>query len=381
MAKDEKFVPLYKTIYSDLRRQIMSGELAPHTPLPLQGEIAKQYNTSEITSRRALTELAKDQWIYRVKGKGSFVMEQTGKIREQADAAPMDKVYFIHPRANSHIFNHRFFSDMLEGIHDCCERNGIAFSIGEVDDDLRLPADKNAGCILLTHVTNVQEIGLDTLSRWMEERRKLVTVHFYYPHLRLPYVISDNLTGGYLSTQHLLALGHERIGIILTGKSQLELNQEFSLRLQGYKLALDQHRIPLDPQLVVTVDGQQETEDMGYAGFRRLMELERPPTAVFATSDMKAIGAMRAAQDMGLDVPGQMSVVGYDNLAVSPYLSPPLTTVDQNARQLGVRAVEMLLLEQAEDEDYVVKDEIVPRLIVRGSTAAPGAGRQAGTSR
>lgn len=375
MTKEEKFVPLYKTIYTDLKRQILSGELAPHTLLPLQGEIARQYNTSEITSRRALTELAKDRLIYRVKGKGSFVMEQAGNIPEHADAAPMDKVYFIHPRANSQIFNHRFFSDMLEGIHDCCEKNGIAFRICELDDDLRLPADRNAGFILLTHVPNAREFSLDTLSRWKEERRRLVTVHFYYPHLRLPYVISDNLTGGYLSTQHLLALGHERIGIILTGKTQLELNQEFSLRLQGYKLALNQHRTPLDPQLVVTVDGQQETEDMGYAGFRRLMALERPPTAVFATSDMKAIGVLRAAQDMGIDVPEQMSVVGYDNLAVSPYLSPPLTTIDQNARQIGIRAVDILLLEQAEDEDNLVKDEIVPRLIVRGSTAAPGAGR------
>lgn len=375
MTKEEKFVPLYKTIYTELKQQILSGVLKPHTPLPLQGEIARQYNTSEITSRRALTELAKDQLIYRVKGKGSFVMEHTGKIQELANTAPMNKVYFIHPRSNSHIFSHRFFSDMFEGIHECCERNGIAFSIREVDDDLRLPDDRNAGFILLTHVPNAREFSLDTLSRWKEERRKLVTVHFYYPHLRLPYVISDNLTGGYLSTQHLLALGHERIGIILTGKTQLELNQEFSLRLQGYKLALNQHHIPIDPQLVVTVDGRQETEDMGYAGFRSLMALEQPPTAVFATSDTKAIGVLRAAQDMGIKVPGQMSVVGYDNLSVSPYLSPPLTTIDQNARQLGIRAVEILLLEQAEDEDYLVKDEIVPRLIERGSTAAAKAQR------
>ncbi|GAA3413382.1 GntR family transcriptional regulator [Paenibacillus hodogayensis] len=371
MTKDDKFVPLYKTIYTDLKQQILSGKLTPNTPLPLQGEIARQYNTSEITSRRALTELAKDRLIYRVKGKGSFVMEHAGNIPEHADTGSMDKVYFIHPRSNSHNFNHRFFSDMFEGIHECCERNGIAFSISEVDEDLRLPDDRNAGFILLTHVPNAREFSLDTLSRWKEEGHKVVTVHFYYPHLRLPYVISDNLTGGYLSTQHLLALGHERIGIILTGKTQLELNQEFSLRLQGYKLALNQHRIPLDPELVVTVDGQQEREDMGYAGFRSLMALEQPPTAVFATSDTKAIGVLRAAQDMGINVPGQMSVVGYDNLAVSPYLSPPLTTIDQNARQLGIRAVEMLLLEQAEDKDYLVKDEIVPRLIVRGSTAAP----------
>lgn len=370
MTKAGKFVPLYQSIYTDLKQQILSGKLAPHTPLPLQGEIAKQYGTSEITSRRALTELAKDRLIYRVKGKGSFVADCAGDDPEQADRAPLNTVYFIHPRSHASMFEHRFFSDMFEGIHECCARNGIAFSISEIDDALRLPDHANAGYILLTHVPKAEEFRLDTLSRWKEERHRLVTVHFYYPHLRLPYVISDNLTGGYLATQHLLALGHKRIGIVLTGPSQLELNQEFSLRLQGYKLALNQHRIPLDPELVVTVDGQQETEDMGYAGFSRLMALAEPPTAIFATSDMKAIGVIRAAQDMGLTVPEQMSVVGYDNLAVSPYLSPPLTTIDQNSRQLGIRAVE-ILLELTEEQDSLIKDEIVPQLIVRGSTAAP----------
>ncbi|MDF2660442.1 MAG: GntR family transcriptional regulator [Paenibacillus sp.] len=374
MSKDEKFIPLYQIIFNELKDKIVSGELQPNTPLPLQGELAKIYKTSEITSRRALMELVKEELIYRVKGKGTFVAERTGPSSDSGRTGQIHNVYFVHPRTNMQVFNHRFFSDMLSGIQRFCEENDIDFCIWDLGPDMALPDDDNAGYIILTHLPQAQEIPMHKLSQWKAENRKMVTVHFYYPHLRLPYVISDNLTGGYLSTQHLLALGHQRIGIILTGKSQLELNQEFSLRLQGYKLALSQHRIELNPQLVVTMDGDQENEAMGYEGFRQLTAMDNPPTAIFATSDMKAIGAMRAARDLGWDIPGRMSLIGYDNLIISSFLSPQLTTIDQNAGTLGYRAAEIVLFDYPNAQNDLVKDEIVPRLVVRGSTAEPVSG-------
>ncbi|MDF2722307.1 MAG: GntR family transcriptional regulator [Paenibacillus sp.] len=372
MIKEDKFIPQYQIIVNDIREKIMSGELPPHTALPQQAELAKMYNTSEITSRRAFTELVKEELIYRVKGKGTFVAERSSHVAlPLSDSSmPIETVYFVHPRGDMTLFNHRFFSDMLNGIHQKCEENGVDFYTWDLGTDMQLPEDENAGYIVLTHLPQEQQIPLHKLSQWQSEKRRMVTVHFYYPHLQLPYVISDNLTGGYLSTQHLLALGHRRIGIILTGRSQLELNQEFSLRLQGYKLALSQHRIELDPKLIVTVDGEQESEAMGYEGFRQLMAVDNPPTAIFATSDMKAIGAMRAAKDSGLDIPGKISMIGYDNLIVSSYLSPPLTTIDRNACTIGCRAAEILFA-YAEDGHKLMKDEIVPKLVIRGSTAAP----------
>jgi len=206
------------------------------------------------------------------------------------------------------------------------------------------------------------------LSEWQEEKRRMVTVHFFYPHLGIPYVIVDNLTGGYLATHHLISLGHRDIGMILPGDSIVDINQEFSLRLQGYRLALSQHQIPFNQELVAVIPGENFA-DTGYQGFKALMSLEQPPTAVFAASDLKAIGAMNAAREMGIRVPEDVSVMGYDDLAMSEFANPALSTVNQNTRKLGERAAEILLFELKEGEDGQIREEIVPTVIVRDSTA------------
>nr|WP_010277257.1 GntR family transcriptional regulator [Paenibacillus senegalensis] len=358
---EHKKKPIYQHIVEDLKRKIKHGEITPDQPLPTQIELARMYNTSEISSRRALTELVNEGLIYRVRGKGSFLNHNSDMLSSNR-LMEIRKVYLLYRGVNLHMFNHRFYDGLLSGIHEVCEDNGVDFHIWEVGQNHELPPEEDEiGLICLPHV-----LSLDKIKLWKEENRRIVTVHFYYPHLQLPYVIGDNLTGGYLATEHLLSLGHKRIGVILTGKSRLEMNQEFTLRLEGYKLALSQHRIELDPDLVSVVIGDQEMEEMGEQGLAQLLELPNPPTAVFATSDYKALGAMRTARKLGLSIPADLSIVGYDDIMMSQYALPSLTTLNQNSETMGRRAAEILLFEWHKD---IAKDEIVPKLIVRDSTS------------
>ncbi|SFJ33260.1 LacI family transcriptional regulator [Paenibacillus sp. UNC496MF] len=352
--------PMYQYIMDDIKRKIETGRLKPHDQLPPQIDLANQYGTSEITTRRALSELVLAGYVYRIRGKGSFVQEHSAPSGAQA----MREIYFVHRDHDATNFNHPFFTDMFQGIRDVCARNGIGFHVWDMGEDYALPEDKQAGIVLLGNPS----FDLSRLAAWQTEGRKIVTVHFYYPHLGIPYVIVDNLTGGYLATQHLISHGHRRIGIILTGASILELNQEFSLRLQGYKLALSQHQIPFDPELVSVVSGEVESTSMGRTGFKQLMALPNPPTAVFATSDYKAMGALNGARELGLIVPEDVSVMGYDDVLISALTNPGLSTVNQNTRKLGERSAEILLFELKDAEVRSVKDEIVPALVIRGST-------------
>ena len=361
MEKSEK-TPMYQSIMNDIKRKIESGELKAHDPLPTQIDLAKEYNTSEITSRRALSDLVQEGYVYRIRGRGSFVSDNIGASETQ----DMKVIYFAHRNHEISGFGHPYFMDMFDGIRAVCEANGLIFHLWDIGEDYVLPNDRSAGIILLT---TEDDFDLSRLSVWQQENRRLVTVHFYYPHLGIPYVIVDNLTGGYLATQHLLSLKHERIGVILTGSSLLELNQEFSLRLQGYRLALSQHQIPFNQQLIAVISGKDEREEMGYAGFKQLMSLPEPPTAIFISSDYKALGAMKAARDMGLSIPGDVSIIGYDDLKISEFCYPRLTTVNQNTRKLGERAAEILLFELKDNGLRTVKDEIVPTLVLRDSTA------------
>jgi len=359
--KSSDKTPMYRYIMNDIKRRIDEGELKPHDPLPTQIELAKEYNTSEITSRRALSDLMQEGYVYRIRGKGSFIQETSSPESPK----PIRTIFFAYRNQEIRDFNHPFFSDMFAGIKAACEENGVEFHMWNIGENYSLPEDPHAGIILLT--TN-DSFDQTYLTAWQREKRKILTVHFYYPHLGIPYVIVDNLTGGFLATQHLLSLGHRRIGVILTGNSILELNQEFSLRLQGYRLALSQRQIPFDPSLVAVMSGGVELVGMGNEGFRQLMSLDEPPTAVFATSDYKAIGAIQAAREMGKRVPEDISVMGYDDVKVSEYTYPTLSTVNQNTYKLGERAAEILLYEMKDGEGRLLKDEIVPTLVQRSST-------------
>lgn len=364
--------PMYQYIMNDIKRKIESGVLKPHDPLPTQIELAKEYNTSEITSRRALSDLVQEGYVYRIRGKGSFIQEKpTGEVGKK----PIRSIYFAHKEVLARL-EHPFFNEMFDGIQEVCEENGVDFHLWDIGAAYELPADPDAGIILLT---NKDDFDLSRLTAWQQENRRIVTVHFYYPHLGIPYVIVDNLTGGYLVTQHLLSLGHKRIGVIVTGGSMLDINQEFSLRLQGYRLALSQHQIAFDHELVAFMSGDHERLEMGVEGFRRLMKLEQPPTAIFATSDYKALGAMEAARRMGLKVPEEISIIGYDDIKVSKYSYPTLSTVNQNTKKLGQRAAEILLFEFNASQNRLLKDEIVPTLVARDSTGyAPNKAKRGG---
>ncbi len=365
MDKSDK-TPMYRYIMNDIKRKIETGELKAHDPLPTQIDLAKEYHTSEITSRRALSDLVQEGYVYRIRGKGTFIRESAASDGPK----PIRTIFFAYQNHEVSDFNHPFFTDMFEGIKRTCEENGVAFHMWNIGNDYELPQDPYAGIVLLTTMDSFDQTRL---SAWQREKRRIVTVHFYYPHLGIPYVIVDNLTGGYLATQHLLSLGHRRIGVILTGNSILEINQEFSLRLQGYRLALSQRQIPFDPELVAIMSGDHERVGMGNDGFRRLMALKDPPTAIFATSDYKAFGAMNAAKELGMKVPEEISIMGYDDVKVSEYTYPTLSTVNQNTYKLGQRAAEILLHEMKDGDDRLLKDEIVPTLVQRGSTgAAPG---------
>lgn len=358
---------VYQHIIEDLKRQIAEGKIRHNEPLPTQIELARMYNTSEITSRRALAELANEGIISRTRGKGSFLKQETERTAYNGlqQRAELSQIYFVYNNEIASAYHHRFFSDLLTGIKEECELHGIPFYIWGMDDEFQMPEGDDIGIILHPHLKNGNEMPLDLLRQWKEEGKRLVTVHFYYPHLQIPYVIVDNFVGGYLATEHLLSLGHERIGIILTGKSPVEMNQEFALRLQGYKLALTQHRVAFDLELVCVLDGERESEQMGAEGLNRLMSLEQRPTAIFATSDSKAIGAIKAAGKRGLLVPDDVSIIGYDDILVSQFTIPSLTTINQNTLLLGKRAAQILLFERKSEQ---MRDEIVPQLIIRSST-------------
>jgi LacI family transcriptional regulator len=153
---------------------------------------------------------------------------------------------------------------------------------------------------------------------------------------KCPAIISTNRDGALLAMNYLIELGHQRIGFI-NGRPELVSSCR---RLQGYKDGLALAGIPLDEELIQNGDYTTET---AVRCARALLSLENLPTAIFAANDMSAMGVYQAAQMMGLRIPEDLSVVGFDNLRESLFLAPPLTTVDQFISEMGAIAVEMIV--------------------------------------
>jgi LacI family transcriptional regulator len=179
----------------------------------------------------------------------------------------------------------------------------------------------------------------------------------------LPTVDSDSLRGAQLATGHLLGLGHRRIAM-LTGRPDLQSAQ---LREQGYREALGAAGITVDESLLLVGDYDPA---VSLRQARQLLTAPDPPTAIFAANDMSAIATIEMAVELGLQVPGDLSVVGFDNIQESALCSPPLTTVSQPVRQMGQRSIELLIQLIRGEAAEVTHITLATELVVRQSTQA-----------
>ncbi len=178
-----------------------------------------------------------------------------------------------------------------------------------------------------------------------------------------PAIIATNRAGALAALNYLIGLGHRRIGHI-TGRLELV---SASRRLEGYKDGLAACGIPIDEQLIQVGDYSVET---AIQCARALLELEDPPTAIFAANDMSAAGIYQVAREKGLRIPEDLSVVGFDNLPESTHIDPTLTTIDQFIMEMGSLAVEMVVKLINGEHPEKNLHEIPTRLVIRDSCRA-----------
>ena len=222
------------------------------------------------------------------------------------------------------------------------------------------------GIVVATRETRA---GNEVLNRLGSQGLPIVLVGRAFSHPQVDRVTADHWKGAYDAVQHLIERGHRRIafvGVSLTNGAGLR-------RFQGYLDALRDHAIPIHKNLIVGPDQPYgpgySTQADGYEGMKKLLGGKNPPTAIFARNDYTAMGAMLAASDAGLKIPSDLAVAGFDNVPLSAYCAPPLTTVDQVTTVQGQRAAELMLERIGNDPMRAGREVILDcQLIVRGST-------------
>jgi LacI family transcriptional regulator len=326
-------------------------------------EIARLSGVSVATVSRVLNESANVSEEIRAR-----VLEQARRLDYVPSAAARTLVggrsqligVVVNTGTGHPDLKHPFFQDVLVALKD---------ELGEHDFDLLLISKRSFLRSALEHrVDGLVLMGVDReaddLRAALERRIPTIVVDLEVRGDRAGYVTSDNVAGGRLAVDHLASLGHERIATI-TGLVHTTPGGD---RLRGYRDGLHAHGLVDRPEYVREGDFYP---DSGAVRMQELLALPEPPTAVFAASDDMAMGALSAIAEAGLSVPGDVSVVGFDDDELAPLLRPPLTTVRQNKGALGA-AAGGALIDLIDSEAKAPPALVLPvELVIRESSAAP----------
>ena len=212
--------------------------------------------------------------------------------------------------------------------------------------------------------------SVESLKRLLERNIPVVLVDRGMPEFAVSQVLSNNDQGAYDATTYLLNLGHQQIGIIDSGADGTKhAGEPGHERLKGIQRAMQEQGIPFDPDLMIL--GSLDNVEMGYHGTLKLLRQSPQVTAIFALTDAIAVGALRAASELGLHVPQDLSVVGFDDLLLASHVIPRLTTVAQSVEKIGQKATELLLRQIQNPDLPPERITLDTKLVIRESTAPP----------
>jgi DNA-binding LacI/PurR family transcriptional regulator len=328
------------------------------------GEIAKLAGVSKTTVSRVLN--GKPDVKLETKERIEALIEELG-FTPNVFAMAMSKqkswtIGIIIPYEANYILSNPFYAEVLRGISTSLNAYGYyqllcynnqsnyvdVFREKRVDGFILLSPGGNQKA--LAKMLNEAEAPFSTTAKVPDKENVI-------------YADIDNYYGATLAVDHLVSLGHRRIGCIMQGLQTLASSRE---RLRGYKDVLAKNSITFSDNLVKIDDGNNFIES-GYRAMAKYFEDEMLPTAIFAANDMMAIGAIQAIKEKGLNIPKDISIVGFDDVPLAKYIDPPLTTVSQPAFEKGKEAAR-LVIEMIDHKVIPVPKLLDVKLSIRQST-------------
>lgn len=247
----------------------------------------------------------------------------------------------------------------------CSTENDEAKEADLVDNLITHQVD---GVILVPLVPGAK--SAESIERLAERNIPVVLVDRAMPEFGISQVFSDNEQGAYDVSAYLLQLGHRHIGVIDSGADRTKhVGEPGYERMKGFQRAMHERGIKIDDSLVIF--GELDNLEMGYQGTLKMLLQSPRVTAIFALTDAIAIGVLHAAAQLGLNVPQDLSVVGFDDILLASHVIPRLTTVAQPIEKIGQKATDLILKHIHDGEALPETAKLETQLIIRDSTAPP----------
>lgn len=373
------YISLHVQLHNQLRRLIVSGRWRFGERVPTEMQLSRHLDISRTTVRIATQRLEVEGLIKRAAGRGTFVVYQP------QDLAANRAIGYL-----TCSFHNEIHTNILSSAQTELRSAGyqVIFSNSrDRDDEARilrqLLDDEVAGLLLWANAEPTEET-VSILAEYESREIPVVFVDRPIEGIRADYVSSDNFAGSYDLVRHLIDLGHRHIVQLMPNIDDLQPVNE---RRRGYATALEERGIyPLAPWKI-NPPGRHEFHEtdiyslVGAQSRQIIEQVERftdaagpAPTAVVCVNDILAIIAISALRNMGYAVPGDVSVVGFDDISMASHIGVPLTTASQDAYELGKVASQMLLDRLGGGECAPRHYTVPTQLRVRASTAAPMVG-------
>ncbi|GMA50905.1 arabinose metabolism transcriptional repressor [Alicyclobacillus contaminans] len=362
----------YQQVKNSIKNWILSGQIGEDGRIPSENQIAEGFGISRHTVRQAIGELVNEGWLYREQGRGTFA-KRSGDMGSSSTRGAVqhariavittylaDYIFpFIISGIESHLSAHGHTLSLFStGNNVQTERRALETVLAQAVDGLIVEPTKS------THPN--PNIDLYLL---MEQRNiPFVMLHSSYVELNASMVSLDDAEGAYLATKHLLDLGHTWVAGLF--KSD---DLQGRARFKGFVKAHHNARVPIQGQYVKTFTTEDRDSAIDAFVDQYFKQLADAPTAVVCYNDEVAIRLIQALNAEGMDVPGDVSVTGFDDSTLAVNGSVPLTTIRHPKAEMGEAAARMLLDMMNQPENMWIPREHVfqPELIVRQSTTVP----------
>ena len=350
----------YQRIKQNIMSKVISGEYAAGERIPSERELCEIFSLSRTTIRRAIDELVAEGILFRVPAKGTYVAHNHSPNKYKTGNIAFIRCYRRDPLSS--INDDIFYPRILTGVETTISQNGYHCLVQSINEN----DFSDQGLALLTQKVDGM-ICCELRNRRLLERLRstqlpLVLVSPSVELNTVDVVEISNREGALEAVNYLTNLGHKDIAFI-GGSPNSTPSRE---RQTGYTEALEQEGLPVLAERMISLGWRQAD---GCEAMNRLLKMRPVPTAVFAASDLLALGAYDAADEAGVRIPEDISVMGFDDIDMAAQAKPRLSTVLVRKMEIGQLAAQLILEQLGGDRDYPLKI-VVPTVLVQRESAA-----------
>ncbi|MEH6953218.1 GntR family transcriptional regulator [Neobacillus drentensis] len=370
MAKETK----YNMVKEKVTEWITSGKVKPGDKIYSENELVKMFGVSRHTVRQAVGDLVHEGWLYREQGAGTFCSNKILQPNEESETISPIQTLNTNGKnigvITTYISDY-IFPSIIKGIESYLTAQGYSLTFACTDNDV----EKEKQCLQTMLSRNIDGLIVEptrssnynpNIHYYLQLEQNNIPylmINQFYSQLMPPHIIMNDEHGGFIATEHLINIGHEKIiGLFKTDDLQ-GVN-----RMQGFIRAFREHNLSFFPDMVITYKTEDKDSNL-MEQLQKFFTTENKPTAIVCYNDQLALQVIVMLRELGLNIPEDVSIVGYDDSSLAEATDIKLTSVTHPKMDMGIEAAKWIVSAVEKRGSIAHTTVYEPELVVRNSTA------------